>query len=95
MIEVYIYPVTGKPYMKQIPDGLEGLQQVVGGYIEVARHPATEVVSFAFNNTKPPQASWDSVSLFVLSTLSRNLASITRLYKTLSYTMRGFFYEWT
>jgi hypothetical protein len=55
MIEVYIYPVTGKPYMKQISDSLEGLQQVVGGYIEVARHPATEVVSFAFNDKNPPR----------------------------------------
>ena len=46
MIDVYIYPVTGKPYKKQISKNLTEYQKIVGGYIEICSHPITEKFSF-------------------------------------------------
>ena len=48
VIEIYVYPAKGEPYKTQIDNTLEAMQKVVGGYIEPVRHPATEVLSFAF-----------------------------------------------
>ena len=48
VIEIYVYPAKGEPYKTQIDNSLEAMQKVVGGYIEPVRHPATEVLSFAF-----------------------------------------------
>ena len=48
MIEIYVYPAKAEPYRTQIANNLEAMQKVVGGYIEPVRHPATEVLSYAF-----------------------------------------------
>lgn len=48
MIEILVYPAKAEPYRTQIPNTLKALQKVVGGLIEVIRHPATEVLTYAF-----------------------------------------------
>ena len=48
-IEILVFPVNGDPYKTQIENTLEAMQKVVGGYIEPVRHPANEIVRYAFD----------------------------------------------
>lgn len=48
-IEILVFPTKGEPYKTQIENTLEAMQKVVGGYIEPVRHPANEIVRYAFD----------------------------------------------